>query len=166
MLGPILQAAWQQIGPAVQQAVIFALPYLRRIPPHVYINAGREVSKEISDWYNSLDATSRKKINNAITWVAKDLLCDVAFAYTGLQLKPLVDKVLELVGEHQDSPEARAYINDELVRRIESNKQSQKLEFKKHSLPNGCDISVIAAKDPCPCGSGKRYENCHGLINP
>jgi hypothetical protein len=23
--------------------------------------------------------------------------------------------------------------------------------------------SGVADKDPCPCGSGKRYENCHGL---
>jgi hypothetical protein len=165
MLGPILQAVWQQIGPAFQQAVTFALPYLRRIPPPVYINAGRTVSKEISGWYNSLDTTSRKKVDDAITWVTKDLLCDVAFAYTGLQFKPLVDKVFELVGEHQDNPEARAYINDELVKRIESNKQSQKTEFKKHSLPDGGDMSIIADKDLCPCGSGKRYENCHGLMN-
>lgn len=165
MLGPILQAAWNQIGPAVQQAITFALPYFRRVPPHVYINTARETSKEISDWYSSLDATSRKKVNDAIKWVTKDLLCDGAFAYTGLQLEPLIDKALELVREHKDSPEARAYINDELARKIKSNKKSQKLECKKHSLPDGCDTSAIAAKDPCPCGSGKRYENCHGLIN-
>lgn len=133
MLGPILQAVWQQIGPAIQQAVTFALPYLSKIPPPVYINAGKTVSKEVSEWYNSLDSTSRKKVDNAIKWVVKDLLCDAASAYTGLQLDPLIDKVIELADEHHDDPEARAYINNELVKKLES-KHTQKTKTKKELL--------------------------------
>lgn len=123
MLGPILQSIWQQIGPVVQQAVTFALPYLKNIPPPVYIRAGNMASKEISNQYNSLNIKSRKRLDDAIEWVAKDLLCDVAFSYTGIQFKPLIDKAIEIIGEHQDNPDARAYINDELVKIIEKNKQ-------------------------------------------
>ena len=30
------------------------------------------------------------------------------------------------------------------------------------STASGADIPVVAAREPCPCGSGRRYKACHG----
>jgi Family of unknown function (DUF5926)/SEC-C motif len=30
------------------------------------------------------------------------------------------------------------------------------------SLPEGAEIPVVGGREPCPCGSGKRYKACHG----
>src|SRR5664279_1705217 len=30
------------------------------------------------------------------------------------------------------------------------------------SLPEGAPIPVVGGREPCPCGSGKRYRLCHG----
>jgi Family of unknown function (DUF5926)/SEC-C motif len=29
-------------------------------------------------------------------------------------------------------------------------------------LPEGAEIPVVGGREPCPCGSGKRYKQCHG----
>lgn len=30
------------------------------------------------------------------------------------------------------------------------------------SLPEGVEIPAVGGREPCPCGSGKRYKSCHG----
>ena len=30
------------------------------------------------------------------------------------------------------------------------------------ALPDGAEIPVVGGREPCPCGSGKRYKSCHG----
>src|SRR5690349_7319661 len=30
-------------------------------------------------------------------------------------------------------------------------------------LADGAEIPVVGPREPCPCGSGKRYKSCHGL---
>ncbi len=30
------------------------------------------------------------------------------------------------------------------------------------TLPEGADVPVVGPREPCPCGSGKRYKLCHG----
>jgi preprotein translocase subunit SecA len=32
------------------------------------------------------------------------------------------------------------------------------------AVPVG-DVPRVGRNDPCPCGSGKKYKNCHGLLN-
>ena len=39
--------------------------------------------------------------------------------------------------------------------RSEDTKPTTKINKEKKVYPN----------DPCPCGSGKKYKNCHGKIN-
>ncbi|WP_289022859.1 hypothetical protein [Desulfobacter postgatei] len=124
MLGPILQSLWQTIGPAAQQLFQAAAPYAKRIPPHVYVRAATEMSKSVSSWYNSLNIETQERIDNAIAWVVKDLSGDIATAVTGLPIGPLVEKVLDIVWEFKDTPDAKAYINDELSRQIEQKKIS------------------------------------------
>jgi hypothetical protein len=31
-------------------------------------------------------------------------------------------------------------------------------------LPEGVEIPVVGGREPCPCGSGKRYKACHGRV--
>ncbi len=31
-------------------------------------------------------------------------------------------------------------------------------------IPSGDSIPVVSAKQPCPCGSGRRYKACHGAV--
>ena len=28
----------------------------------------------------------------------------------------------------------------------------------------GGEVAVVGRNDPCPCGSGKKYKNCHGKL--
>ena len=32
----------------------------------------------------------------------------------------------------------------------------------KSSLPADADLPVVGMREPCPCGSGRRYKGCHG----
>ncbi len=123
MLGPILQAVWQQVGPLVQQALTVAAPYLQKIP-HIYVQAAvYHLSRNVNAWYQSLDTQSRKRIDDAIAWAVKDLAGDIAAAVTGLPVSQLVEKVLDRVSEYRSSPEAKTYIKDELVRQMRTKEQ-------------------------------------------
>lgn len=122
MLGPILQALGRQVGPMAQQLFQVVSPYASKIPPHIYVRVAREASKGVSSWYDSLDYQSRKRIDGAITWVIKDLSGDIVSGMTGLPVgqivKPLVGKVLDVLHEHRNTPEAEAYIEGELTRKL------------------------------------------------
>ncbi len=41
-------------------------------------------------------------------------------------------------------------------------KKSRRAAAATASLPEGAEIPVVGAREPCPCGSGKRYKLCHG----
>lgn len=118
MLGPLLQALWQQIGPTVQQLLTVAAPHARRIPPHVYVGAANDLSNSVSNWYDTLTLQNQKRIDDAIDWVVRDISGDIATAVTGLPIGHIVNKVLDIVCEYKDSQEAKNYINDEIVRQI------------------------------------------------
>ena len=76
------------------------------------------LSKNVSDWYNSLSLQERKKLDGAIEWVVKDLASDAATMVTGLPVGPLVHKVLDMVWEHEHTPEAKEYVTGELKKRL------------------------------------------------
>ena len=119
MLGPLLNTLAQQIGPKLQQLLQAAAPYARRIPPPAYLMAARCLSKEVSNWYNSLSPEAQKKIDNAIYWVVKDLTSDAIEAYTGIPVRPLVNKVMDSLQEHQGNPEAEKYVSARITQQLE-----------------------------------------------
>ena len=41
-------------------------------------------------------------------------------------------------------------------------KKSRRAAAATASLPEGAEIPVVGPREPCPCGSGKRYKLCHG----
>lgn len=41
-------------------------------------------------------------------------------------------------------------------------KKSRRAAAVAEPLPEGAEIPVVGAREPCPCGSGKRYKLCHG----
>ncbi|MFR4720343.1 MAG: SEC-C metal-binding domain-containing protein, partial [Streptococcus sp.] len=32
----------------------------------------------------------------------------------------------------------------------------------QQDIPSGIDLSQVKRNDLCPCGSGKKFKNCHG----
>ena len=40
--------------------------------------------------------------------------------------------------------------------------RSQPADGARESGPEGSDAGPVAPRQPCPCGSGRRYRNCHG----
>ena len=38
-------------------------------------------------------------------------------------------------------------------------------ETSANAETSGLDFSNVKRNDPCPCGSGKKYKNCHGRVN-
>lgn len=43
-------------------------------------------------------------------------------------------------------------------------KKSRRAAAATAPLPEGAEIPVVGPRDPCPCGSGKRYKLCHGRV--
>ncbi len=41
-------------------------------------------------------------------------------------------------------------------------KKSRRAAAATAPLPEGAEIPVVGPREPCPCGSGKRYKLCHG----
>ncbi|WP_447038630.1 DUF5926 family protein [Streptomyces sp. DSM 118878] len=41
-------------------------------------------------------------------------------------------------------------------------KKRPQTKGKQQPQPNGDEIPVVGAREPCPCGSGRRYKACHG----
>ena len=69
-------------------------------------------------------------------------------------------------------------IKEETVKVIYHIKLAEKIERKEVAKPVGFNRSEdtkpttkinkekkVYPNDPCPCGSGKKYKNCHGKIN-
>lgn len=135
VLGPLLKELLQHIGPQAQQFLSSPalqqqlINSLTKIPPPLigWVASGAsEMPKEVSAWHNSLSVEERKRINDAITWVAKDLSGFAAKELTGL---PIDKKVSELVGAglaailveletYNPPPQEVAYIDSGLLRQL------------------------------------------------
>ena len=35
---------------------------------------------------------------------------------------------------------------------------------RRSTGPSLADVPVVTAREPCPCGSGRRYKACHGRV--
>lgn len=128
MLGPILQAIGNQIGPALNQLLQSATPLLQQVPTGLYYAGARLLSREIeqaaSSWYHSLSSEARVRVDNAIFWAIKDLTGDVITCTTGIPLKSLVDKVFDELREYKDESGAEEYVESTLKKEIEQRSKS------------------------------------------
>ena len=130
MIGPILQALGQQIVPQVTQLINSPAlgQFLRQIMlnpvARTYVIRGVTTMPEnVSNWYHTLSDTDKKKLQNLMTWVAKDLAGDVATMATGLPIGPLVEKGIDLVlaelgHDKNSSPVEVSFIRSELIGRL------------------------------------------------
>jgi hypothetical protein len=127
MLGPIIQALWQQVGPQAQQyftspAFTETIRIMMKLPLNAYVEAGKVVSASASSWYDSLSFEDKKRIMDAIAWVIKDLSGFAANQLTGLPIGSLVEQGVGLVLanlEHPDpSPQEVVLIKTELEKRM------------------------------------------------
>lgn len=130
MLGPILQALGQQIGPQVTQFINSPAlaQFLRQImlnpAARTYVIQGVTTMPEnVSNWYHELSDTDKKKLQNLLSWVAKDLAGDIATMATGLPIGSLVEKGVDLVlseiGQDKNpSPVDVSFIRSELIGRL------------------------------------------------
>jgi hypothetical protein len=129
MIFPILQALWQQAGPQVLQ--VFNSPIWSQLMLQIQRNpviintlarGANALISNISYTYQSLSSEEKQRMQNAITWVIKDLSGDVVAAATGLPIGPLVNlgvaKVLDDLGHDNPSPEEVSFIRSELFRQL------------------------------------------------
>ncbi len=58
--------------------------------------------------------------------------------------------------QHADFDEALANPSDELA--DEANSQIANESFTREGVK-------VGRNDPCPCGSGKKYKQCHGALS-
>jgi hypothetical protein len=141
MIGPILQALGQQIVPQVTQLInspalgqflrqimlnpvarIYVTRAVTTMPEYV-IRGVTTMPENVSNWYHALSDTDKKKLQNLVTWVAKDLAVDVATMATGLPIGPLVEKAIdwvlaELGHDKNPSPVEVSFIRSELIGRL------------------------------------------------
>lgn len=131
MIGTVLQALVQQVGPQVTQ--FFSSPAfpqlvnnLQRIPVIFWVRGAQAVSTEVSGWYESLSPEAKQRLQDAAAWAIKDLSVDLlSMAAGGLPVGPvielLVDKVLAELGHGKDTPEQeKAFIRLELQNQLQN----------------------------------------------
>ena len=68
----------------------------------------------------------KKRLDNAIFWAIKDATGDMITIYSGLPLKPLIDKVFDKVKEWKGNPHAEHYVENKLKKQIELHKKKLK----------------------------------------
>jgi hypothetical protein len=113
MLGYLFQAIAQQIGPALSQVA-------RRIPPAYYAYGAKQLSRQVSSWYNSLSPNEKERVDKVIFWVVKDVVADIVTMTTGLPLRPLVSKAFDLLKEYNGNSDAKQYVESEIKKQLES----------------------------------------------
>ena len=79
------------------------------------------------------------------------LVTQIDFARAG-QITPQMKEVAER--EHRDPEYIRERVADGIVASTSGDGTVKKQPVKK--------AVKIGRNDPCPCGSGKKYKNCHG----
>ena len=71
----------------------------------------------------------------------------------------------------EKSPEEAAADNARKLRQLQAENEKQMKEKRslekeaKQKTPVKRNAPKISRNDPCPCGSGKKYKNCHGAAN-
>ena len=74
-----------------------------------------------------------------------DMIGSIEFDVTRLMMKAQIHE--------QERPRTERAINTTATRNISA---------KAPNMPENVDLSNVKRNDPCPCGSGKKFKNCHG----
>ena len=74
-----------------------------------------------------------------------DMIGSIEFDVTRLMMKAQIHE--------QERPQAERHISTTATRNIAA---------KQTNLPADLDLSQVKRNDLCPCGSGKKFKNCHG----
>lgn len=74
-----------------------------------------------------------------------DMIGSIEFDVTRLMMKAQIHE--------QERPQAERHISTTATRNIAA---------KQTDLPDDLDLSQVKRNDLCPCGSGKKFKNCHG----
>lgn len=74
-----------------------------------------------------------------------DMICSIEFDVTRLMMKAQIHE--------QERPQAERHISTTATRNIAAHQAS---------MPEDLDLSQIGRNELCPCGSGKKFKNCHG----
>lgn len=74
-----------------------------------------------------------------------DMIGSIEFDVTRLMMKAQIHE--------QERPQAERHISTTATRNIAAHQAS---------MPEGLDLSQIGRNELCPCGSGKKFKNCHG----
>ena len=74
-----------------------------------------------------------------------DMIGSIEFDVTRLMMKAQIHE--------QERPQAERHISTTATRNIAA---------QQADLPADLDVSQIKRNDLCPCGSGKKFKNCHG----
>ena len=77
-----------------------------------------------------------------------DMIGSIEFDVTRLMMKAQIHE--------QERPQAERHISTTATRNIAA---------KQTNLPDDLDLSQVKRNDLCPCGSGKKFKNCHGKNN-
>ncbi|MDG8326178.1 preprotein translocase subunit SecA [Streptococcus pneumoniae] len=76
-----------------------------------------------------------------------DMIGSIEFDVTRLMMKAQIHE--------QERPQAERHISTTATRNIAAHQAS---------MPEDLDLSQIGRNELCPCGSGKKFKNCHGKI--
>ena len=74
-----------------------------------------------------------------------DMIGSIEFDVTRLMMKAQIHE--------QERPRTERAISTTATRNISA---------KAPNMPENADLSNVKRNDPCPCGSGKKFKNCHG----
>ena len=74
-----------------------------------------------------------------------DMIGSIEFDVTRLMMKAQIHE--------QERPQVEHHISTTATRNIAA---------QQANLPAGLDLSQVRRNDLCPCGSGKKFKNCHG----
>ena len=74
-----------------------------------------------------------------------DMIGSIEFDVTRLMMKAQIHE--------QERPQAERHISTTAARNIAA---------QQTELPADLDLSRVKRNDLCPCGSGKKFKNCHG----
>jgi len=72
-------------------------------------------------------------------------------------------KTLHIIQFKMQSPEEEAEI---LAAQREQRRKAEEMLMQTNLQDEAPSEKKVARNDPCPCGSGKKYKNCHGVSGP
>jgi len=138
----------------------------------------KEIDKRITELIGMPSAENTHRIRTLIGNITPEILESSSVLlkalYTTIEGSNIFDdielsKILEVILESElndqqkitlakqfENQRGRTYQFDKII-------EARPHLFSKHTKP-ATENAKILRNDPCPCGSGKKYKNCHGVI--